>query len=196
MIFVTYLLSMASKGYQCCFEKGKSQLGSENSYHISILFTFFPSLKISKSVYEPLAFFGHPSRCQKHKGVKVPFSTLSTLEKAIDAISSTQIQRRVQEYYTVCTVKHACRLSHLKLVSRISTPKAKAESWVISAVRFLTRYSNGKHFSDEGDYTRLRYVCKSELRVFTTYSYTTCSPRGMSMSDPFYTYYMIGRGYC
>ena len=62
---------MASQGYQRCFEKGKSQLGSENPYHISILLTFSPGLQVSESVYESLTLFRHPSRRQEHKGSKI-----------------------------------------------------------------------------------------------------------------------------
>ena len=62
---------MAPQGYQRCFEKGKSQLGSENPYHISILLTFSPGLQVSESVYKSLTLFRHPSRRQEHKGSKI-----------------------------------------------------------------------------------------------------------------------------
>ena len=62
---------MTSQRYQRCFEKGKSQLGSENPYHISILLTFSPGLQVSESVYKSLTLFRHPSRRQQHKGSKI-----------------------------------------------------------------------------------------------------------------------------
>ena len=62
---------MASQCYECCLKKGKSQFGSKNSYHISVLLTLSSSLKIGKSVDEPLALFRHTSRCQEHKGSEI-----------------------------------------------------------------------------------------------------------------------------
>ena len=72
---------MASQGYQRCFEKGKSQLGSENPYHISILLTFSPGLQVSESVYKSLTLHSLdiPPDVKNTRGVKFPFSTLSTL---------------------------------------------------------------------------------------------------------------------